>query len=652
MVFYLRLLACQQSLITRQKAGRAQHRLKTKNIEESRKMKSRLRLSLAICFLLYWAGTGIGGQDINTASYEELLKLPGINRYQAYKIMEYRKVFGSFRTLDELLKVEGITAQDVLSWSSLISVVTSDNVKIPDGMLKVKVKKTSDVENGNYQVWHLRWKNFQPGWSGALALERYPHYERYRVDGSKAAQGIWNQTFMLNKYYLSWEPGTVVQKILAGDYLVGFGEGVVIDLSGQAKPAGIYPGDTEALEYKTSKISHQALLQGLSYKSSKTFRGLAVVLEQDRFKETLFYSNENNGYYGFYINGAEIRKPLEEYFREQVSGMDIMSYLAPETELGITSYYSQRAVKGPDPWRYPTDDADFLVYGAHFSSYIGQLNVCGEIGQVQKYGQGVVAASTLDLGRISYALSYRKYDLDYLNPHAGSYSLHYPQSVFRCRDERGVLGKIDWQVLESFRIKTSFDQYTHQAQVYWSRSTGNYKVYDNRQETDREIILAGILRGQQKLGLTVESRYKDNNIGKDTGSEKISTSGTLRYAFNDRGNLILKYYLRTYLQDSNDYSPYDYAAISGDYQIGRACRIEGGGKYKNVLKYRDFDGIREYHGKIKYKFLNNISVQLSYVTAYILGDSDVYEFEDEADLIADEDAYFQDTWALEVVLNF
>ncbi|MDD5132240.1 MAG: helix-hairpin-helix domain-containing protein [bacterium] len=615
-------------------------------------MKIKLRISLVICSLLCWAGTGAAGTDLNTATFDELLELPGINRYQAYKIIEYRRVFGYFLTLDELLKVEGVNPQDVLSWSSLISVMPPAADKVPAGMIKVKAKKTSDVADGNYQAWHVRLKDFQPGWSSAFVFEQYPHYDSYRVEGSKATRGIWNQRLILNKYYLSWKPGSAVKEIIAGDYLIGFGEGVVIDLSGRAKPVGIYPGDTVAMEYNTAKISDHALLQGVSYKSSKTFRGLAITLEQDNFRESFFYSNESNGYYGFYINGSEIRNPLEDYFREQVGGGDITAYLAPETEVGVSGYYSQRAVKGPDPWRYPAGDTEFMVYGAHFSSYLGRLNVCGEIGQVQKYGQGLLAASTLDLGRVSYAFSYRQYDLDYYNPHAGSYSLHYPQSVFRCRDERGFLGKVEWHLMDQVKIKTSFDQYTHQAQVYWSKKAGNYVVYDNRRETDREISIAGIVQSSPKMGFSVESRYKDNNINKDSGSEKISTSASLKYAFSDRGDASVKYYLRTYVHNSADYTPYDYVSINGDYQLSKPCRIEGGGKYRNIIRYRKFEGIREYKGKIKYKIRSGLSVQLGYVTTYVLGNSASYEFEDEADLIADEDAYFQDTWTLEVVFNW
>ncbi|MBI5555207.1 MAG: helix-hairpin-helix domain-containing protein, partial [Elusimicrobia bacterium] len=402
--------------------------------------------------------------DVNTATFDELILLPGINRYQAYKIIEYRRVFGYFLTLDELLKVEGLSLQDVASWQSYITVMAPKARGAPQGSLKFKTVKTGNVEGGEYQFLHGRWKNFQPGWSGAMLLEQYPHYAGYRVAGSKAANGYWSQRYLLNKYYLLWEPNSVVKKLLVGDYLAGFGEGVAMDLTGRSKPNGIYPGDLEATEYNTAKISNHALLQAASYKSSKSFRGIAMVLEQDQFKETVFYSGQNNAYYGFYINGSTIRKPLEHYFSEQVSGLDITTYVWGETEIGVTGFYSQRETKGPDPWRYPAEDKNFLVFGTHINSYIGRLNLCGEIGKVNKYGEGIFTEGNVNFGRINYSASYRKYDLDYYNPHAGSYSRHYPQSVFRCRDECGVLGKIAWQILSNVKVTASFDQYTHQAQ--------------------------------------------------------------------------------------------------------------------------------------------------------------------------------------------
>lgn len=46
--------------------------------------------------------------NINTASREQLMTLPGIGETLADRILAYRRQNGPFRTLEELLNVEGI----------------------------------------------------------------------------------------------------------------------------------------------------------------------------------------------------------------------------------------------------------------------------------------------------------------------------------------------------------------------------------------------------------------------------------------------------------------------------------------------------------------------------------------------------------------
>ncbi|MCR4404212.1 MAG: helix-hairpin-helix domain-containing protein [Candidatus Acetothermia bacterium] len=46
--------------------------------------------------------------DLNRASFEELLRLPGIGPTLAERIIAYREAHGPFRVVEELLSVKGI----------------------------------------------------------------------------------------------------------------------------------------------------------------------------------------------------------------------------------------------------------------------------------------------------------------------------------------------------------------------------------------------------------------------------------------------------------------------------------------------------------------------------------------------------------------
>lgn len=60
--------------------------------------------------------------NINTASKSELMKLPGIGPKTADKILAYRNMYGSFRSLDDLQKIKGIGPKTVERLSSYIRV--------------------------------------------------------------------------------------------------------------------------------------------------------------------------------------------------------------------------------------------------------------------------------------------------------------------------------------------------------------------------------------------------------------------------------------------------------------------------------------------------------------------------------------------------
>lgn len=66
-----------------------------------------------------------GRLNLNTATREQLITLPGIGAVTAERILMYREHTGPFRSVDDLRKVRGISARKLEQLKPLVSVTGS-----------------------------------------------------------------------------------------------------------------------------------------------------------------------------------------------------------------------------------------------------------------------------------------------------------------------------------------------------------------------------------------------------------------------------------------------------------------------------------------------------------------------------------------------
>jgi competence protein ComEA len=80
-----------------------------------------LRIVVALVALVF-SSVALAVLNLNTATKDELVALPGIGPAKAQAIVDYRNQHGPFRTVDELRKVKGIGEKLFLQIRSDVSV--------------------------------------------------------------------------------------------------------------------------------------------------------------------------------------------------------------------------------------------------------------------------------------------------------------------------------------------------------------------------------------------------------------------------------------------------------------------------------------------------------------------------------------------------
>ena len=95
---------------------------------------------LVMLFALLFSGAAAAALNLNTASKDELVALPGIGPAKAQAILDYRNQHGPFKSIDELRKVKGIGEKLFTQIKPEVSIGPSARNALAQGASKAEAK--------------------------------------------------------------------------------------------------------------------------------------------------------------------------------------------------------------------------------------------------------------------------------------------------------------------------------------------------------------------------------------------------------------------------------------------------------------------------------------------------------------------------------
>lgn len=412
--------------------------------------------------------------ELNSASMEEWLRIPGITQIEAESLLLYRKRFGPFLSLYELKCVEGLTEKEI-------------NRILPYVYLSEKKKKAFAQRLRNHESdLYLRYdRTFErkKGYSSPDSSRRAAYlgdpnhyYLKYksRFDdlfsfgfaGEKdAGESVWNKeqkVFDFQSAFLQINNVGLFKRICIGDYKANFGQGLVIGTS------SIIGKSNNVLN---SLQRNRGIFPYTSIGESGFLRGGGATLEWKRLNTTLFYSHKkidaNLSSQSFItsfktdgLHRTENELAKKEATSEKIFGSNI-SYNGERLKMGgtfLTYHYGDTLCPTPKPYnRYKLSMTDrHWNASADYSLYIKRLYFFGEVAtdanQALAYLNG---CRIYPSSRAGFLIIHRHYSPQYQANYANGFSEN-----SHIENEEGLYIGSEFKPLKRLTLSLYADAYT------------------------------------------------------------------------------------------------------------------------------------------------------------------------------------------------
>jgi DNA uptake protein ComE-like DNA-binding protein len=426
-----------------------------------------------------WIDIAKDPPNINTADAYDLMNIQNVSPVDAVAIYNHRKAIGSFRGRRALRYTPNLSGWGYMNARSLVSYEETDDTGELHGRLQVRARSSaldSDVDelmredllsaSNVYDSWFDRLELYKsrPELSQKLFLKYYLNPRTtvrgglvsFRYAGEEDINRHLKGFVGLEDFNLG---PVLVKKLYLGDYLVGFGQGLVMENTEYFKPRKSgYSFDTR----------YYGVLGDISRTEEYKLSGLAVQADWGDFKGIGFYSDDEkdvvlneDGSAAAYIflsptvENSDLERyglpPMKDALHEKTYGGNLRYVFAPGSHIGISGYES-RYNRRFDPRggealvdrfdKVVTVDNEIFslyrspgefrrVYGLEMQSVFrnfcvqaeyAEMDIDGDLLKIGDDPSALVASVWSQYNNLNMLALYRDYDVDFDNPYCRGFS--------------------------------------------------------------------------------------------------------------------------------------------------------------------------------------------------------------------------------------
>jgi len=416
--------------------------------------------------------------DLNSASEEDLLRIPCLNASQRMKLFEYLKDYGEVFSIYELLAINGFDSclvHKISPYVNFIPLSHSPSLTFKNlfkyGKNEVLIQGGSCFPGSRGYTGQASGKetgstNYYPGSPYQMSF-RYTYsfadllaigFSGDKDPGEQFFAG--EQKYGMDYYsgYISISPGKLLKRLIIGNYRAGWGLGLTFNTGSSL---GIYPGFTQEFYAgngirPTQSVSEGSVLRGVAVClgiKRLTLSGICSYLKRDATPVEKDSLTGNAQAFSSFIETGYHRTISEISKKDNVSELIFggnLNFRGNFFSLGVTAYsvsLSARFQPRSELYnRFAFSGTNNFVTGADFNLFYRFVRISGEVSRSANGSIAWIAGLNLNPDpRFSAVILYRNYPPDFQN----LYSNCFRQNTFTSNETAWFLSlsaNLPWHV--------------------------------------------------------------------------------------------------------------------------------------------------------------------------------------------------------------